>query len=85
MINVPVPHQLTVGPSPYDYGCDGGCGAQVTVAAGSVSLVEISPDDGATWINAGLVGGPVTLGAGMRVRVTYADPLLPPTMWSIPI
>ena len=85
MIGVPMPQQLTVGPSPFDYGCDGGCGAQVTIAGGSVSLVEISPDNGATWIDVGLLAGMVAVGAGMRVRVTYANPLLPPTMWSIPM
>lgn len=64
------PEAAVVGASPYVYTAV--IRGQAHIGGGTVSAIEFSRDEGATWFNAGITSGFVQMDARDLLRVTYS-------------
>ena len=75
----PAASSITVGPSPFTF--SNPFPGNVSVSAGTVSLIELSRD-GTNFFSIGVLGGLTFLCPGDVLRVTYA---IAPTMTFFPV
>ena len=68
---------ITVTASPFTWTNTESVPVMVAISIGTVTSIDLSPDNGVTWITAGLLGGPHRLNPGDQVKVTY---VVAPTM-----
>ena len=68
---------ITVTGSPFTWTNPESVPIMVAISIGTVTSIELSPDNGLTWMTAGLLGGPHRLNPGDQIRVIY---VVAPTM-----
>jgi hypothetical protein len=73
---------VTVTGSPFTYTNNTAQAWFLVILGGTVSLLEVSRDGGASFYSLVILAGEVLLGAADRVRITY---VVPPTVTAYPL
>jgi hypothetical protein len=74
---------ISVGASPFTWVNPEACPVLVSVTGGTLSVVQLSPDVGVTWMDVGLTCGQYRLNPGWQIKVTYL--VIPGTMAYTPV